>query len=36
VTGGLGYQGSDTDGRSLFFTWRADVGDIWVMDVARE
>jgi Tol biopolymer transport system component len=34
--GSLGYQGCDTDGRSLFFSWRADVGDIWVMDVARD
>ena len=34
--GGLGIQGCVTDGRSLFFTWRADVGDIWVMDVASE
>ncbi len=25
-----------TDGKSLFFPWRSDVGDIWVMDVAPE
>jgi len=25
-----------TDGRYLYFTWRADVGDIWVMDVAEQ
>ena len=23
-----------TDGRYLYFTWREDDGDIWVMDVA--
>ena len=22
-----------TDGQYLYFTWREDVGDIWVMDV---
>ena len=26
----------DTDGELLYFAWRADVGDIWVMDVAQE
>ena len=25
-----------TDGRSLYFTWREDDGDIWVMDVATD
>jgi TolB protein len=25
-----------TDGKSLFFPWRNDVGDIWVMDVAPD
>jgi len=25
-----------TDGKSLYFPWRSDVGDIWVMDVARD
>jgi Tol biopolymer transport system component len=34
--GALGYQGCDTDGRSVFFTWHADVGDIWVMDVEQD
>jgi hypothetical protein len=24
-----------TDDRFLYFTWREDMGDIWVMDVAR-
>jgi len=23
----------DTDGEFLYFTWREDIGDIWVMDV---
>ena len=27
---------STTDGEYLYFTWRDDVGDIWVMDVAQE
>jgi Tol biopolymer transport system component len=25
-----------TDGRYLYFTWRDDVGDIWVMDVVQQ
>jgi Tol biopolymer transport system component len=24
-----------TDGKSLYFVWREDEGDIWVMDVSR-
>jgi TolB protein len=31
--GRLGIMQPDTDGRYLYFTWRDDVGDIWVMDV---
>ena len=26
----------DTDGQNLYFTWRADLGDIWVMDVVTD
>ena len=26
----------DTDGHYVYFTWRDDVGDIWVMDVAQQ
>jgi hypothetical protein len=25
-----------TDGEYLYFSWRDDVGDIWLMDVIRE
>jgi hypothetical protein len=25
-----------TDGKYLYFTWRGDMGDIWVMDVVYE
>ena len=25
----------DTDGEFLYFTWREDHGDLWVMDVAQ-
>ncbi len=25
-----------TDGRYLYFTWREDDGDIWVMDVVKK
>ena len=25
-----------TDGKHLYFLWREDFGDIWVMDVVRE
>lgn len=34
--GSLSFQAPATDGKSLYFSWRADVGDIWVMDVAPE
>jgi Tol biopolymer transport system component len=34
--GSLSLQAPATDGKSLYFSWRADVGDVWVMDVARE
>jgi TolB protein len=30
------YQMPATDGRFFYFTWRDDLGDIWVMDVAQE
>ena len=33
--GSLGWSLA-TDGRNLYFTWRDDLGDIWVMDVVRE
>jgi Tol biopolymer transport system component len=33
--GALGYA-SATDGRYLYFTWREDDGDIWVMDVVTK
>ncbi|MEO7134529.1 MAG: DPP IV N-terminal domain-containing protein, partial [Vicinamibacterales bacterium] len=29
-------QGLTTDGRYLYFTWREDDGDIWVMDVVKK
>jgi Tol biopolymer transport system component len=32
--GSLSFQAPATDGKNLYFSWRADVGDIWVMDVA--
>jgi eukaryotic-like serine/threonine-protein kinase len=32
--GSLSVQAPATDGKSLYFSWRSDVGDIWVMDVA--
>ena len=31
--GTLGGAVPATDGHSLYFTWRDDVGDIWVMDI---
>ena len=31
--GHIGFQPPSTDGRYLYFTWREDLGDIWVMDV---
>jgi Tol biopolymer transport system component len=33
--GNIGYDFA-TDGRYLYFTWREDEGDIWVMDVATD
>lgn len=27
---------STTDGKYMYFTWREDVGDVWVMDVVTE
>ena len=33
--GELGFYGTPTDGRHVYFVWIEDVGDIWVMDVAR-
>jgi Tol biopolymer transport system component len=30
-----GRMAPDTDGKFLYFTWREDTGDIWVMDVVR-
>ena len=34
--GSLGLGAPATDGKSLYFPWRNDVGDIWVMDVRPE
>ena len=34
--GRLGPYAIDTDGDYVYFTWRNDVGDIWVMDVAQQ
>jgi Tol biopolymer transport system component len=34
--GSLGLGPPATDGRSLYFPWRNDVGDIWVMDVGGD
>jgi len=31
--GELNFQPSSTDGKYIYFTWREDLGDIWVMDV---
>jgi Tol biopolymer transport system component/serine/threonine protein kinase len=31
--GVLGLQPPDTDGKYIYYTWREDLGDIWVMDV---
>jgi Tol biopolymer transport system component len=33
--GSLSFQAPATDGKNLYFSWRADVGDIWVMDVGK-
>jgi Tol biopolymer transport system component len=35
-TGTLGPYALAVDEEYLYFTWRTDVGDIWVMDVATE
>ena len=32
--GDLGHFALATDGKSLFFSWESDLGDLWVMDVA--
>lgn len=34
--GTLGYQGIATDGKYIYFPWRDDLGDIWVMDVSQQ
>jgi TolB protein len=34
--GSLGLGAPATDGKSLYFPWRNDVGDLWVMDVRTE
>jgi Tol biopolymer transport system component len=31
--GHIGFQPPSTDGRYLYFTWRDDLGDVWLMDV---
>jgi len=31
--GSMGFQTPSTDGKYIYFTWRDDLGDIWVMDV---
>ncbi len=31
--GSLGFQSPSTDGKYLYFPWRDDIGDVWVMDV---
>jgi Tol biopolymer transport system component len=38
LAGRRGYLGANiaTDGRWVYFTWREDVADIWVMDVVRD
>jgi hypothetical protein len=33
--GKLGAFALATDGQYLYFTWRQDVGDLWVMDVVE-
>ncbi len=33
--GQLGLYALATDGIYVYFTWRQDVGDLWVMDVVR-
>ena len=31
--GSMGFQTPSTDGKYIYFTWRDDLGDIWVIDV---
>lgn len=33
--GNLGVQSLTADNKYLYFTWRDDLGDIWIMDVAK-
>jgi TolB protein len=33
--GSLGFQSPSTDGKYLYFPWRDDIGDVWVMDVVN-
>ena len=33
--GSLGFQSPSTDGKYLYFPWRDDIGDVWVMDVVE-
>ena len=30
--GELGFYGTPTDGRFVYFVWTQDLGDLWVMD----
>lgn len=34
--GSLSPEALATDGKYLYFSWRVDLGDIWVMDMVRE
>jgi Tol biopolymer transport system component/predicted Ser/Thr protein kinase len=34
--GSLGFQPPSTDGKYLYFPWRDDVSDVWIMDVVQE
>jgi hypothetical protein len=29
----MGFYGTPTDGRFVYFVWSEDLGDIWTMDV---
>ncbi len=31
--GEMGFYGTPTDGRFVYFVWSDDLGDIWVMDI---
>jgi hypothetical protein len=33
--GGIGAYGLGVDANYVYFTWREDLGDIWVMDVVE-